>query len=122
MATLRRSTYNMSDRTLTGGQQGSRGSIAGKTSGQSDRGEVAGSFLRGLVQSFYSLSILPQGGMAQDIERVSPEAWYPYTVLVDALHNIEKTFSSSEHLFFRAGIKFLRIWYEGACPPPRAKA
>jgi two-component system sensor histidine kinase/response regulator len=79
---------------------------------QSAKGEVAGAFLLGLVQSFYNLSILPQGGLALDVEQLSPTEWYPYTKLMDALQSISKTFASSEHLFFRAGIHFLRIWYE----------
>ncbi len=79
---------------------------------RSAKGEVAGSYLLGLVQSFYNLSVLPQGGMALDVEQVSTTEWYPYSMLMDAFQSISKTFASSEHLFFRAGINFLRIWYE----------
>lgn len=61
----------MSDSNLTDGQQGAQGPNEGNASSPSAKGEVAGSFLLGLVQSFYDLSVLPQGGMALDVERVS---------------------------------------------------
>lgn len=102
----------MSDNPLTGDQRETPSATEGNTATHSAKGEVAGSFLLGLVQSFYNLSIMPQGGLALDIKHVSPEEWYPYATLIDALRSIEKTFASSEHLFFRAGINFLRIWYE----------
>lgn len=75
-------------------------------------GEVAGSFLLGLIQSFYNLHTLPQGGMALDIGQIAPERWYPHSLLIDTLRNIETVIPSSDSLFFRAGIHFLRIWYE----------
>lgn len=78
----------------------------------SAQGEVAGSFLLGLVQSFYNLYTLPQGGMALDIGQIDPEKWYPHSLLIDTLRNIKTVIPSSDCLFFRAGIHFLRIWYE----------
>ncbi|MDZ4075806.1 MAG: GGDEF domain-containing protein [Hylemonella sp.] len=75
-------------------------------------GEVAGSFLLGLVQSFYNLSTLPQGGLAFDLGEIDPEGWYPHALLIDTLHSIQKAIPASDSLFFRAGIHFLRIWYE----------
>jgi hypothetical protein len=79
---------------------------------ESAKGEVAGSFLLGLVQSFYNLSILPQGGMTLTVGEVDPEQWYPHSVLIDTLHTIENTLHASGSIFFRAGVNFLRIWYE----------
>lgn len=78
----------------------------------SAKGEVSGAFLLGLVQSFYNLHILPQGGMALNVEQINPEEWYPYSMLMETLETIEKTFPTSASLFFRAGIHFLHIWYE----------
>jgi signal transduction histidine kinase/DNA-binding response OmpR family regulator len=78
----------------------------------STKGEVAGSFLLGLIQSFYNLSVLPQGGMALNIDNIDPAGWYPYSMLIDTLHAIEKTFPSSKIVSFRAGINFIGIWYE----------
>jgi len=75
-------------------------------------GEVAGSFLLGLVQSFYKLNVLPQGGMALGGDSIDPEKWYPHSMLIDTLHAIEKVIPYSSSILFRAGIHFLRIWYE----------
>lgn len=75
-------------------------------------GEVAGSFLLGLVQSFYNLNALPQGGLNFDLGQIDPEGWYPHALLIDALSRIKEVLPASDSLFFQAGIHFLRIWYE----------
>ena len=95
--------------------QNNDGCCEGHPMMKSAKGQVAGSFLLGLVQSFYNLSILPQGGMTLEVGQIDPENWYPHSVLIDTLHTIEKTFPASRSIFFRAGINFLRIWYE--CGP-----
>ncbi|MFZ1828430.1 MAG: ATP-binding protein, partial [Candidatus Competibacteraceae bacterium] len=78
----------------------------------SAKGEVAGSFLIGLTQAFYNLSVLPQGGMALKIDTIDAAQWYPYSMLIDTFHAIEKTFPSSRILSVRAGMNFIRVWYE----------
>lgn len=75
-------------------------------------GEVAGSFLLGLVQSFYNLNALPQGGLNFDLGQIDPEGWYPHALLIDALSSIREAIPASDSLFFQAGVHFLRIWYE----------
>jgi hypothetical protein len=79
------------------------------TNNQSAKGEVAGSFLLGLVASFEYLNILPRD---LQIEDLNPEQWYPYSMLVEILERIEKSMPYSEIIFFYAGVHFLRIWYE----------
>lgn len=78
----------------------------------SAKGEVSGSFLLGLVQSFGNQAIMPLVGNVLKKEHLVPENWYPHTLLIDTLHEIEKSLPSFDNLFFRAGINFLRIWYE----------
>lgn len=78
----------------------------------SAQGEVAGSFLLGLVQSFYNLNALPQGGLNFDLGQIEPEGWYPHELLIDTLGNIKQAIPASDSLFFQAGVNFLRIWYE----------
>ena len=78
----------------------------------SRKGEVSGSFLVGLVQSFGNLAIMPLGGNAVQLEQLSPDNWYPLTLFIDILHEIERTLPSFNTLFFRAGMNFLQIWYE----------
>jgi len=80
--------------------------------GESAKGEVSGSFLLGLVEAFYNLSILPQGGMELKMKDIAPDLWYPYNMLIETHRAIAQMFPSSESVFFRAGINFLRIWYE----------
>ncbi|WP_300331975.1 hypothetical protein, partial [Accumulibacter sp.] len=48
----------------------------------SAKGEVAGSFLIGLTQAFYNLSVLPQG-MALKVDTIDAAQWYPYSMLID---------------------------------------
>ncbi|MBF0411837.1 MAG: hypothetical protein HQK70_03890, partial [Desulfamplus sp.] len=86
--------------------------MAAEAIGESTKGEVAGSFLLGLVGSFYNLSILPQGVIGLKIEEIDPCQWYPYSMLLNALHDIRHCFPNSKSVLFRAGINFLRIWYE----------
>ncbi len=78
----------------------------------STKGEVSGSFLLGLIESFYHLRILPQGDVSLRASNIDPEKWYPYPLLISTLHRIEQAVPSSKNVFFRAGINFLRIWYE----------
>ena len=77
----------------------------------SAKGEVAGSFLIGLTQAFYNLSVLPQG-MALKVDTIDAAQWYPYSMLIDTFSAIEKNFPSSRHLSIRAGMNFIRVWYE----------
>jgi len=78
----------------------------------SAKGEVAGSFLLGIVESFYHLHILPQGEVSLCANDIAPEKWYPYSLLIDTLNSIDQVVPSSANVFFRAGVNFLRIWYE----------
>lgn len=78
----------------------------------SAKGEVAGSFLLGLVESFYQLQILPQGDVSLRTNELSPEKWYPYSTLIATLRSVDQAVPSSANVFFRAGVNFLRIWYE----------
>jgi signal transduction histidine kinase len=74
-------------------------------------GEVAGSFLLGLIESFHGVHSLPQGGMNLRISEIDPAQWYPHAMLIDALNDIEQALPS-QNVLFRAGVNFLRIWYE----------
>ncbi len=77
------------------------------------KGEVAGSFLLGLVGSFCNLNIIPQGGLMFDVDEIAPDHWYPYSMLMDALGAIERAFPGAKgNIFFRAGTHFIRVWYE----------
>jgi signal transduction histidine kinase/CheY-like chemotaxis protein len=99
-------------RCVMNGSDSAQRHAANGATGESAKGEVAGSFLLGLVGAFYNLSILPQGGMALKINDIDPIRWYPHSMLIDTLHAIGQTFPASQSIFFRAGINFLRIWYE----------
>lgn len=77
----------------------------------SAQGEVAGSFLLGLVESFCHLDLLPEeSGLS--VSEIDPERWYPHALLINILQRLEQAVPSSRHIFFRAGVHFLRIWYE----------
>jgi PAS domain S-box-containing protein len=76
------------------------------------KGEVAGSFLLGLMGSFHNLRVLPQDAPTFHLDEILPDHWYPYAVLMDTIHAVEKAFPASASLFFRAGIHFIRIWYD----------
>lgn len=97
---------------MLGSHQGAHDPGRGSLSKEAAKGEVAGSFLLGLVQSFYNLSILPQGGLTLNISPIDPTKWYAYSVLTETLRTVDNALPSSGNIFFRAGIHFLRIWYE----------
>ena len=75
-------------------------------------GEVAGSFLLGIVQSFYNLSVLPKGALDKNIVDIDIAAWYPYSTLLDLKSSVKQAIPSGSNICFRAGMNFLRIWYE----------
>jgi len=75
------------------------------------KGEIAGSFLLGLVTSFHDMNILPPNILPFDIENLDPTAWYPYDYLIDTIKVIEDTIPQSDGVLFRAGVNFLHIWY-----------
>ncbi len=76
------------------------------------KGEVAGSFLLGLVESFCHLDVFPEEETGLSSKEIRPERWYPHALLIDILHRLERIDPTSRHIFFRAGMHFLRIWYE----------
>ena len=75
-------------------------------------GEVSGSFLLGLIESFSNLYVIATNGLNLQLPDVEAEKWYPFSLLIDTLRSIEKTIPLFKDLFFRAGVNFLRIWYE----------
>lgn len=75
-------------------------------------GEVAGAFLLGLIEAFSSLMAISEDEIGIDASRLSPTEWYPYALLTDTFERIERVFPNSENLFFQAGTRFMRIWYE----------
>jgi diguanylate cyclase (GGDEF)-like protein len=74
------------------------------------RGEVIGSFLLGLIESFQRLRIMRSDHTP--VDHIDPTQWYPQSVLIDTLNGIQRSIPSFENLFFRAGMNFVRIWYE----------
>lgn len=76
------------------------------------KGEVAGAFLLGLVESFRNLQIHPEIEEILSSNSIDPESWYPHSMMIDLLHRLKQTIPMSKTLFFRAGMKFIRIWYE----------
>ena len=86
-----------------GGRGGGQGGV---------QGEVAGAFLLGLVESFRNLQLHPEVEWILCPGGVDPKDWYPYSLLIDILHRLEQAIPSSNTLFFRAGMNFLRLWYE----------
>ena len=76
------------------------------------KGEISGAFLLGLEQSFLSLRVLPRDGLASRTQAIDPEGWYPYDQLVDTLDDIAERVPAAGAILFRAGIHFIRLWYE----------
>lgn len=66
----------------------------------------------GIAQSFYNLSALPQGALDSNVLDIDPAAWYPYATLLDLKSSVRKNLPTTANICFRAGMNFLRIWYE----------
>ena len=72
-------------------------------------GETAGTFLLGIVKSFYDLNALPECGV--NLSKIDPDKWYPFSLLNETIEAINRA-QPSESLLFQAGINFFRLWYE----------
>jgi len=70
--------------------------------------EVVGSFLLGLIESFYSLNIIPQNIKIDDFDS---QEWYPQSLFIDVLNSIQDKIPFSEIMLFNAGINFIKIWH-----------
>jgi hypothetical protein len=79
---------------------------------KSARGEVSGAFLLGLKQSFLNLHVLPADERNPGTESIDPEGWYPYTRLTTTLNLIAERVLAASATLFRAGMHFVRLWYE----------
>jgi two-component system sensor histidine kinase/response regulator len=77
------------------------------------KGEVSGSFLLGISQSFANLNIFTENVLGKNIESINPTEWYPYYKLIELLNSVKTNYSNaSESILFRAGVNFIKLWYE----------
>ncbi len=77
------------------------------------KGEVAGSFLLGISQSFANLNIFTKDILEDSVKTIDPVKWYPYSKLIELLNYVKSNFhNESKSILFRAGINFINLWYE----------
>lgn len=76
------------------------------------KGEVSGAFLLGLLHSFQNLNVLPNSEAFHEMGRLDPAGWYPYANFIDLLHEIRAEVPRADAILFRAGVHFIRLWYE----------
>lgn len=76
------------------------------------KGEVTGAFLLGLLHSFRNLNVLPASESLRRFGTISASEWYPYCQLMDLLQEIHAEVPRTGAILFRAGIHFIRLWYE----------
>lgn len=76
---------------------------------KSVKGEVAGTYLLGIIKSFHDLNALPECGV--NLSEIDPHKWYPFSLLIETIDEINKA-QPSDSLLFQAGINFFRLWYE----------
>lgn len=74
-------------------------------------GEVSGAFILSIIQSFNNTIIFPVDALNLKLNNIEPDAWYPYSYLINTLSRINNT-SPSKNILFQAGINFIRIWEE----------
>jgi len=75
------------------------------------QGEVSGAFLIGMVESFSSTYLLPEGALPFEKDALSPEGWYPYDYLIELNELIETQIPGSDSILFWAGVRFIELWY-----------
>lgn len=80
--------------------------------GVRQKGEVAGSFLLGLIESFASIYAIASDGLDLQLPAIDSDSWHPHELLISTLNKIERAVPDHQGLFFRAGMHFVRIWYE----------
>jgi hypothetical protein len=76
------------------------------------KGEVSGAFLLGLVNSFQNLNVLPASESLRHMGELDPNGWYPYAQFIDLLNEIRAAIPRAGAILFRAGIHFMRLWYD----------
>jgi hypothetical protein len=76
------------------------------------KGEVSGAFLLGLLNSFQNLNVLPASESFRHLGTLEPAGWYPYATFMDLLHAIRAEVPRAGAILFRAGIHFMRLWYD----------
>jgi len=75
------------------------------------KGEVSGSFLKGIYMAFQNLNILSLKDELLFIENVQPTEWYKYGYYAKLIQVILKR-SISPSLLFQSGVNFMKVWYE----------
>lgn len=86
--------------------------VASSANALSETGEVSGLFLLGLIESFCHVDVFPEGEVWLPSGQIDPDKWYPHGLLITILNRVEQLVPSSQNIFFRAGVNFLRSWYE----------
>jgi hypothetical protein len=76
------------------------------------KGEVSGAFLLGLLNSFHNLNVLPASDSIRELGTLDPTGWYPFGQLMDLLQEIHSEVPRAGAILFRAGVHFIRLWYE----------
>lgn len=72
-------------------------------------GEVSGTLLMGLDQSFQHLMALPTGFIS--LPNLDPDEWYPYSLLIGTIEKIQ-SYAPSDTLLFQSGVSFVRFWHD----------
>lgn len=74
-------------------------------------GDVIGSFLIGLVQSFRNIHAISVGTAKHFVEGVESTSWYPMTNFFSVLDEVCECDIDYAPILFRAGIAFVEDWY-----------
>ncbi len=79
---------------------------------RTSQSEVAGFFLIGLINSFYNLDFFLKESKLLHITELDPTKWYPHHFMIDVMRSVTQIVPDTHDLLFRAGVRFLRGWYE----------
>ncbi len=77
-----------------------------------DKTKIHGTFLIGVIQTFYSLNAITKEKVDNLFENISPNDWYPLNDLTYVFNLLKKNKYVSSLLFYQAGVAFIQAWYD----------
>ena len=78
----------------------------------SNQTKIKGTFLIGIVQTFYSLYALSELKIDALLTDIDPHAWYPIDYALRAFKALENSGKLYPKLLYQAGVYFIQAWFE----------
>jgi len=78
----------------------------------SNQTKIKGTFLIGIVQTFYSLNALSELKIDALLTDIDPDGWYPIDYALRAFKALESSGKLYPKLLYQAGVYFIQAWFD----------